>query len=79
MIRTEIYSVFEGPVCGKEKHDALSPSRYFVVSELNVFFVNRSRRIGAARKKVSRQVYRTSYLQFHQAHGDGSSKRILCI
>ena len=46
MIRTEIYSVFEGPVCGKEKHDALGPSRYFVVSELNVFFVNRSRRIG---------------------------------
>ena len=44
MIRTGKYSVFEGPVCGKEKHDALSISRYFLASKFNVFFVSISAR-----------------------------------
>ena len=35
MIRTEKFSVFEGPVCGKEKHDASGISRYFIASEID--------------------------------------------
>ena len=42
MIRTGKYSVFEGPVCGKEKDDAPSISRYFLASEFNGFLVIRS-------------------------------------
>ena len=50
MIRTGKFSVFEGPVCGKEKHDAPSISRYFITSEIvRVFFVvNVSRATEAA-------------------------------
>ena len=34
MIRTGKFSVFEGPIRGKEKHDAQSISRYSIASEI---------------------------------------------
>ena len=72
MIRTGKYPVFEGLVCGKGKCDASSISGTFLTSEFSVFFANRSRRIGAARNEVSRQVYQKSYLQVYKAYNRDS-------
>ena len=38
MIQRGKYSAFEGSICSKEKHGAPSVSRYFLVSEFNLFF-----------------------------------------
>ena len=57
-------------------------SRYFLASELSVFFLCKHTCKPTDQNSLqlaSWKVYQKSYLQFYKAHGDDSSRKILCI